>query len=624
MDPRLLDFYNQELQFIREMGAEFSREYPKIAARLALSGVECADPYVERLLEGFAFLAARVQLQIDSEFPRFTQQLLQMVYPDYLSPMPSMAVVQFAPDLTEAGLAKGFEIPRASVLNAQRSVDASTSCEYRTAHAVTLWPLRITEATYQAYSGDFPPGLPLRRAPHAVLRLRLRTTANLKFSQLALRNLQVYLPSTDNVAHRLYETLLSAATGYFLTLPGQRRVLGSLQPGDRIRDLGFGDEHTLLPPGARTFQGHRLLQEYFAFPSRFLFADIGGLEQGLRLADAEEVDLVIALANHDPVLEGSVSAEDFALFCTPAVNLFPRRADRIHLSSRYAEHHVVPDRTRPMDFEVYRVTSVVGYGEGVEEKQTFEPFYATFDGRSEHEADAFYTLRRTPRVLSEKQRRVGPRTNYVGSEVFLSLVDAHESPFSGDLHQLGLELLCTNRDLPLRMPQGGARGDFTLDQNAPIETVRIRKGPTPPVPAHMPDESSWRLIGMLSQNYLSLVDSDSGQGAEALRELLGLCASRAESHVRKQIGGLRSAACRPVVRRLPTHGPVAFGRGVEITMEIDEAGFGGAGAFLMGAVLRHYLARHVSLNSFVEAVLRVTGRGEVMRWPARIGSRPVV
>src|ERR687883_717551 len=105
MDPRLLNYYNRELQHLREMGAEFAREFPKIAGRLGLEAFECADPYVERLLEGFAFLAARVQLKIDAEFPRFTQHLLELVYPHYLAPTPSMAVVQLKPDLTEGNLA---------------------------------------------------------------------------------------------------------------------------------------------------------------------------------------------------------------------------------------------------------------------------------------------------------------------------------------------------------------------------------------------------------------------------------------------------------------------------------------------------------------------------------------
>src|SRR5262249_20106527 len=300
--------------------------------------------------------------------------------------------------------------------------------------------------------------------------------------------------------------------------------------------------------------------------------------------------------------EGGGSAEALALYCTPAINLFPKRADRIHLTRQH-EHHVVPDRTRPMDFEVYRVTAVTGYGEGIEAQQEFSPFYSMYDERFEREGDAYFTVRRTPRVYSEKQRRVGPGTNYVGSEVFLSLVDRSEAPYPESLRQVGVETLCTNRDLPLRMPMGSERGDFTLEVSLPVDIVRCRKGPTPPLPAHAPGESSWRLIGLLSQNYLSLLDHNPRQGAEALRELLGVFAGQTEAHVRKQIAALRSVGCRQVVRRLPTRGPVTFGRGVEATLEIDEASLGGTGAFMMGAVLRHYLTRHVSINGFVETVL---------------------
>jgi type VI secretion system protein ImpG len=624
MDPRLLDYYSQELQYVRESGAEFAQEFPKIAARLAMSGIECSDPYVERLIEGFAFLAARVQLRIDSEFPRFTQNLLQMVYPDYLCPMPSAAVVQLSPNYSDAALAKGVEVPRHSVLTAQRSVEAVTPCEYRTSQAVTLLPVQVAEATVRSYAGDFPPGLALERVPQAVLRIKLRTTAGLKFNQLSVRSLPVFLCGTENIANRLYEVLLGAADGLFLSDPRRNRVLGRLQSRDCIRELGFSDAEALLPTGPRTFQGHRLLQEYFLFPSRFLFVELGGLAEGLRAADSNEVEIVVPLSRHESSLEGGVSADDFALFCSPAINLFPKRVDRIHVTGRQHEHHVVPDRTRPMDFEIYRVLSVTGFGENVEAQQEFLPFYSVYDERAELESEAYFTLRRTPRLLSEKQRRVGPRTNYLGSDVYLSLVDSKEAPYSEEVRQLGVETMCTNRDLPLRMPLGSQRGDFTLKASLPVETIRCRRGPTPPSPAHQVGETTWRLIGLLSQNYLSLLNSNAQQGAEALRELLALCAVHAEPHVRKQIAALRSVASQQIVRRLPTVGPVAFGRGVEAVLEIDEAGLGGAGAFLMASVLRHYLARHTSINGFVQTALKVTGKGEVMRWPAMIGTRPVI
>jgi len=153
MDPQLLKYYNSELRHLREMGGEFADEFPKIAARLGMDGFDCADPYVERLLEGFAFLAARVQLKVDAEFPRFTQHLLDMVYPNYLEPMPSMAVVQFQPDLTEGSLSEGFCIDKDSALRSQTGKDQQTPCEYRTAHPVYLWPLQISEAEYLANIG---------------------------------------------------------------------------------------------------------------------------------------------------------------------------------------------------------------------------------------------------------------------------------------------------------------------------------------------------------------------------------------------------------------------------------------------------------------------------------------
>src|SRR5713226_7740070 len=145
MDPRLLQYYNLELQHLRETGAEFAEQFPKIAARLGVHGLEVDDPYVERLIEGVAFLAARVQLKLDAEFPRFTQSLLDVVYPHYLAPTPSMAVVQFEPD--PGGVpAEGFRIARDNILHSVIGPDEQTACEYRTAHDVTLFPIEVARA----------------------------------------------------------------------------------------------------------------------------------------------------------------------------------------------------------------------------------------------------------------------------------------------------------------------------------------------------------------------------------------------------------------------------------------------------------------------------------------------
>ena len=624
MDPRLLEYYNRELQHLREMGAEFAKEFPKIAARLSLEGFECADPYVERLLEGFAFLAARVQLKLDAEFPRFTQHLLEMVYPHYLSPTPSLAVVQFQPDLAQGALRSGFPVPSATPLRSLLGKGDQTPCEYRTGQDVTLWPLQIVAAQYAPH----PRGLPAAGAPwlpsaKAAIRLRLQVTAGLTFDKIALQGLTLYLRGTGELPYRLYEQLLGNGLGVVAGPPdasGWRVFLDRCE----LRSLGFGDEEALLPHGPRSFQGYRLLQEYFALPERYLFVELAGLGPAVRRCQGTELELTVALSKADPALENALDPSNFALFCAPAVNLFPKRADRIHLTDQRSDFHVVPDRTRPMDFEVYGVQEVLGYGAGVEPELEFRPFYAHSDVPGRGDGRAYYTVRREPRALSPQQRRQGPRSSYVGSEVFLSLVDAKEAPYPTDLRQLAVATLCTNRDLPLQMPLGQRQTDFTLESGAPVESVRCVAGPTKPRPSRAHGNTAWRIISHLTLNYLSLADTDETHGAVALRELLMLYAEGGEAPLRKQVESLRSVRTRPVSRRIPIPGPIAFGRGLEIATTFDEATFGGSGAFLLGAVLERFFARYVSMNSFTETAVRTVERGEVMRWPARLGQRQLL
>jgi type VI secretion system protein ImpG len=625
MDPRLLRHYNRELQFIREMGAEFAREFPKIAGRLGLEGFECADPYVERLLEGFAFLAARVQLKIEAEFPRFTQHLLEAVYPHYLAPTPSMAVVQLQPDPSEGALAEGIELPRDTVLRSLLGPGDRTACEYRTSQPVTLLPIEIAEAHYVPTVGGLADlGMPDIPGARAGFRLRLRSTAGLPFEKLALDTLRLYLRGVEQLPLRVYEQMVGNGLGV-VARPAQRpspwqEVLGR----SSIAPVGSADEQALLPVGLPSFQGYRLLHEYFAFPQRFLFVDLKGLAPAARRCAGTELEVVVLVGRGDPALENVVDASHFALFACPAVNLFPKRADRIHLDGHQHEHQVVVDRTRPLDFEVHTVTGVTGFGTRAEQEQPFLPLYDLHGLGSHWKHPAFYVCHREPRMFSERQRRVGPRSSYIGSEVFVSLVDAEEAPYRSDLRQLAVATLCTNRDLPLLMPVGKAKTDFTLESGAPVQAVRVLSGPTPPRPAWGEGESVWRLISHLTLNYLSLVDTSPERGALALRDLLTIYTDVADAACRKQVDGVRSVRSVPITRRLPGAGPITYGRGLQITLTCDEMAFEGTGVFLLGAVLDQFFARYVSVNSFTETVLETLARGEVMRWPARLGQRQLM
>jgi type VI secretion system protein ImpG len=598
------------------MAGEFAEAYPKIAGRLGLDGFECADPYVERLLEGFAYLSARVQLKVDAEFPRFTQHLLETVYPHYLSPTPSMAVVQMQPDLMEGSLNEGFTIKKQTALRSNIGKGEQTACEYRTAHDVTLFPLELIEAEY--LNGISPQLGIKQQGAKAGIRLRLKTTAGLKFNQIKLDNLPLYLRGVGELPMHIYEQLL--ANSLAVAIKAKNSTDWHYIKQAAVLPVGFTAEQALLPYTPRSHQGYRLLQEYFAFPERYMFVELTQLQTALVHCVSDEIDVIILLDRSNTHLINELDSSRFALFCTPAINVFPKLADRIHLTNQTHEYHVVPDRTRPLDYEIYQIREVTGFGSTSDDQQSFLPFYQANSDVSQQQR-AYYSVIRSPRVMSSKQKLQGPRSSYISNEVFIAIVDANEAPFNSELQQLGIDTLCTNRDLPLQLPIGIGKTDFTIQTGAPIDCIRCLSGPTKPRPSNANKDTAWKLINHLSLNYLSLINNDEKGGAVALRSLLSLYGDNSDLSFRKQIEGILSIQSKPIVRRINTAGPIVFGRGLEISLTIDETAFEGSGVFLLGMVLEQFFAQYVSLNSFTETVLKTTTRGEIMRWTMRLGQR---
>ena len=626
MDPRLLRYYNEELRHLREMGAEFAQAFPKIASRLGIEGLEVTDPYVERLLEGFAFLAGRIQLKLDAEFPRFTQRLLEIVYPQFLAPTPSMLVAQLNPDLNDPALAKGLTLPRDSVLVSHAGKAGSTQCEFRTAHAATLWPVELAQVEYFTHAADLPlAALPEWRRYRSGLRLRLRATAGMNFGQIALDALRLHCTGVDDVAYRLHELVCGSTLGVLVLPPRRPAAWHEALDGECIEPVGFEDDQALLPSTLAGFEGYRLLQEYFAFPQRFLFFDVAWLGDALRAQpDAgNEIDLVLLFSRVDNALLQAVDTGTLALNCVPAVNLLERRCDRIQVTPDQSEFQVVPDRTRPLDYEVHSLTEVLGYGSGVNNEWRFLPFYNAFH-TEDHGHDAYYAINRLPRLLSQHQQREGTRTSYIGTEVFLSVVDAHEAPFPQELRQIGVRALCTNRDLPLLMPVGNPKGDLVPAQTAPVKSISVIKGPSRPLSALKEGSVAWKLVNQLTLNHLSLTDTTPEQGAAALREILRLYAPPGDAGAQRIVDGVRSVQLKPVVRRLPMAGPITFGRGVEIKVEVDDLSFEGASAFVLGQVLERFFARHVSINGFTQTRLHSVARGDILQGSPRCGTRPIL
>ena len=626
MDARLLRYYNQELRYLRELGGEFAREFPKIASRLGMEGLEVTDPYIERLLEGCAFLAARVQLKQDAEFPRFSHRLLELIYPNFLAPIPAMLVAQVTP-VPDANLMKGHVLPRDTALIGPAGAVSRNRCEFRSAQTLTLTPLSTLSADYFLNMSDL--GLSshaLPQRPRAGVRIQLQLPAGMNMAQLELNRLRLYLGGQTDTAMHLHELLLSNAVGVLVGAPSRAPdAKRQLLPASALRPVGYSDDEAMLPTTLRGFAGTRLLQEYFAFPERFLFLDIEGIRPALNAINGNVVEIIVLLAQPGQGLDGAVSAANFLLHCVPAINLFPKRADRIHVTEGNYEFQVVPDRTAPLDFEVYDVIGMQGFADDGSERR-FLPLYAPEHKRAIAPSgqSGFYTIWREPRLMSESARRDGPRSGYTGSEVFVSLVDPNDAPYGESLRQVALQTRCTNRDLPVFMPATGPQAEFTLDAGIPTKSVRAVTGPSRPHTALREGGVAWRLLNLLSLNYLSLLDTEGGEAAAALRDLLSRFPQGTDPAVRRQIEALQNVGTRAVVRRHPIAGPIAFSRGIEVTLTVDELGYAGGSAFLFGAAMHEYLSRHASLNSFVETVLVSLTRGEVMRWKPALGARAVL
>jgi type VI secretion system protein ImpG len=625
MDARLLRYFNQELRYLREQGAEFATAFPKIASRLGMEGLEVADPYVERLLEGCAFLAARIQLKQDAEFPRFSHRLLELIYPGFLAPIPAMLVAQVIPT-PDPNLLRGPVLPRDTTLLAPAAGNTDTRCEFRTAQDTPLTPLSTAGAEYFLNVSDLGlSSLALDERPRCGVRVRLKLPAGMAVAQLAVDRLRFYLAGQTDTAMRLYELLMSSTVGVLVGPPGRegdgkRRLL----PRGALAPVGYDDAAAMLPVTLRGLSGTRLLQEHFAFPERFLFVDVCGVREALAGVAGSVVELTLLFSRLGQQLDGAVSAANFALNCVPAINLFPKRTDRIQVDEGNFEFHVVADRTRPLDFEIYDVVSLTGYDDSGGERR-FRPLFAP-DHSSPAGEPAYFTVWREPRLLSDKARRDGPRSGYIGSESFVALVDPDDAPFSASLRQIAVQARCTNRDLPIFMPTGSdtAGSDFLLDAGLPVQSVRTIAGPSRPCTALREGGIAWRLLNLLSLNYLSLLDTEAGEAAAALRDLLSRLPLGSEPSVRRQIEALQRVDARSIVRRHPAPGPIAFGRGIEVRLTVDELGHEGGSAFLFGAAMHQYLSRHASMNSFVETVLTSLTRGEVARWRPSSGRRPVL
>jgi type VI secretion system protein ImpG len=605
MSESLLPFYNSELAALRKLAGEFAEAFPKVAGRLRLTTDGTVDdPHVERLLEGVAFLAARVQHRLEDELPEITDSLLELLSPHLLAPVPSMMMVRLAGKPENRGPAR---VARGVPLDTEPV--RGEALRYVTCHEATLWPILVEQVKLM--------GLPLAapanpRAAGAVgcLRITLRTIApDLKFEALGIDRLRLHLRGPSTIAAGLHELLCTATVSVALADgPGDARP--TLLPPDCLQAVGFAREEAALPWPRRAFDGHRLLTEWFAFPEKFLFVELAGLDARTVVHAADRLDIFVYLNRSAPELERVASAEHLALHCVPAINLFRQRCEPIALDGTQSDWLVLPDARRPGALEVYAVESVrESRADGA--RRAVLPFHRLGrDAGDEDVTEAQWIARRNPAPP--------PLT---GTETRLMLRDPAFDPVQPADGVLTIEALCCNRDLPELLPFGGGQPRLRVaDATAPLAGAECITAPTSTLRPKLRERGAWKLVSHLALNHLGVTGG--GDAALALQEMLKLHDLRDAPETRAAIAGLVAVDSRPGLARIPGARPGAFVRGLEASLTFDPQAWNAAGLYGLAAVLERFLALQVSVNGFVRTRVLLRGRsGVTAQWPPRSGTR---
>ncbi|MER9460863.1 MULTISPECIES: type VI secretion system baseplate subunit TssF [unclassified Mesorhizobium] len=624
MDRVFVEYYEEELSHIRGLAAEFADMHPAVARNLSLDTVPCPDPYVERLLDGVAFLAARTRLKVDAERSRFSRSILDVLYPDLVTPVPATAMVVLKPGQQVQTMLAGHVVKRGTRLVSSLQAGLSTRCTFTTAQDMTLFPIAISSVGYfQDRSALAAAGIgPIAgKAGEAALRITLARTGKGKLDELALDRLDFYFANRTK-APLIFDAIFGVCSGVGARPEGKTNPLSPLPPPEMV---GIADAEALMPRTRPTFEGYRLLREYFMMPERFHYGRVTGLLPVVRKCQA---GLEIIFLFRRPVPElADLTPADFDLFATPIINLFERECNIVELDQRKTRQVLHADRTRARDFEIYRVIRV----EDADAEGPDAEIPELFSLGQNRGSGWVYSTERRPRRPTEDERRQGvTRTSYAGDDVFLAISRPVHSQANRPLKRVDIMALCTNRDLAIL----DDTPTLTLEAGDPVETVRLLgalRSPQPAIPAALPtgadgesraDDLAWRLVSQLALNFLSLAKE--GRGVDPLHALLDLYAERGDPGLARNVRSIVRIDSRAVIERLAIEGPMCFGRGTEVTLHVDQSVLAGQSTLLLSGLLSRLFARHAGINGFVRTRTRLLQKQEDVPWPMTPGNRYLI
>jgi len=589
VDSALLAQYERDLRRFRGASKAMGAAFPQIAGRLDATSLPAIDPHVERLIEAGVYLGSRIARKTDAQREQIATAILSALDPHASEPVPSMGVVQFSrPPATAIE-----RVPRGTRLLADIEHVRSRG-EFRTGIDVELTPLRIVEAGADRASGE-------HAGSASRVTIRFETEGGLPLSQCRIDDLVLFVRGADDVAVPLLESILCRTTATY--------VDGSPVALPRPRPVGFEPNEALLHRSPLVPAGQTPLREYLHFHKRFLFFRVSGLVSELSDMEGTGFALVIETSRRPADWTRAVSAQTFALHCTPIVNLFPKRVDRVRIDDSAFESHVIADRAHPDDYEVVSLSQVSACFDDPSRDCHVEPLLSPRTGRRLR-----YTTRRLPRKPSQRQRRLGRRAKYLGAELYIMLSDEEEPPFPRDLRWLSIRALCTNRDLPLLLSLGRGSSDFDVDSRISGLMAKMVAGPTPPRPSPTLQVATWNATAAVLAGGASIPRAGSGsEGAELAQFLVRSLGPPGEPPNDRLTEGIeRLVAARAELPHAVGGAPSPV-EGIDLSYRLADDAFEGRGALLLAVAMHRYFESCAPLNTVIRTRVELS-TGERVLW----------
>lgn len=578
-------FYQGELAFLRALGKEYAEANPSTAGLLAERG---GDPDVERLLEGFAFLTARVRERIEDCVPEIVHDLTELLLPHYLRPVPACTIVEFLP--VPGALRARSRVPAGTEL-ASVPVEG-TPCRFRTTAELDLLPVSVQEVLLDQAIGANP-----------AVRVQLQAAAPALAAIFQPEGIRFYLQAELPLA----STLLLWLSRHLKEVevrglgPGGRAVR---LPRSAVRPVGLDPSFPLLPWPRLAPGGYRSLQEFFTLPQKLLFIEVRGLDAAA--AAAQERFEIVLRTERPPELPARPGKDVFRVNCVPAANLFRCAADPVSVRVPGEEHLLRAAEIPPRHVEVYAVESVLAIPEGPGQRHPCAPFTSFAHGARGRDA-RYYRLRRDLSPVDQ------------GLDTWISVSGPADTGPGPGPETLSVEVTATNRSLPAQLKLGEV--SQPTPSSPTIARFRNIAPVTSPVRPPLGTELHWRLVAHLAANRTNLADAEALRGLLDLYNFAGAADQQAGRANRLRVEGIRQVEASPA-RRVVGGAPV---RGTLVLLHLDEDHFAGLGdAVQFGAAVAELLAARVSLNSFCELALRLSPSQREYAFPPRSGQREIL